>query len=1021
VHADACDLARLAAHHDCDTLPGMLRPTPAILFGLAVFSTTPSATAAVPDITFERYRLPNGLDVILHVERRMPIVHTEVWYKVGSKDEVTGKTGFAHLFEHMMFQGTKHIPEDAFFKYLAQAGASARNGSTSTDRTNYFETLPASQLELGLWLESSRMGFLMDRDGNPERVPMPSRDASLPAEPAGSARDRNGNPERVPMPSRGASLPAEPAGSARDRPSSFSESFANQRDVVKNERRQRVENVPLGGVARVEMEALYPPGHPYRHEVVGSMEDLDSASEAELKDFYNRYYAPGNAVLLVAGDIDVAVTKGLIEKYFGPIAAGEPIQRVPVPAMPPSLSEKRIDMEAKINLPRGQMSWHTVPVFAPGDAELDVIANILGDGKSSRLHQRLVFDLKIAQAVSVNHGSRVLGGQFQIAYSAMQGHTLAEIEKVIDEELDKLRSQPPTTEEIERAKNQIRTDLLKGMEPLAGLATRLLYYDVFAGDPDYLRHDLERYEQATPQSLMSWAQRILARNDRVLVDVEPNPKAPIMGRLRYATTATTKKSPAVDAAASAKVPATAFASRSTPDAPFRSKLPAPGEKRAFKIPPVKRLRLRNGLAVILAESHKLPLVSVNLVLKTGSSANPKDRAGLASLTANMLDEGTKKRTASEIAKEIAQLGASLSTYATWDASSVSLSTMSENLDRALPVWADVLLNPVFGEEDFKRVVDNLQSSLAQRKDYPSVVAAQVFARSLWGDSHPFAWPDTGTPTSIAALGRADVKRFYDTNFAPNNAVLVVSGDITEKQIHSQIEPLLASWKVKKIPATRLPKTSAPEKVVVVLVDKAGAPQSSIRIGLPGIERKNPDYYRALVTNQILGGTFHRLTMNLRETKGWTYGISSQFDARKQGGPWIVSGELVAAHTADAALEVIKEIEKLRTEDVTDKELAEVKDEIIGAFPARFATADQLASQMAGLSVYDLPPNELETFAKKIAAVDKAQVRKTAQKYFRPDNLLVVVVGDRASTESALRRIAEVERRDLDGARIEPAK
>ncbi len=930
-------------------------------------SATWSAQASIPEIAFERYRLPNGLEVILHVEHRVPIVHTEVWYKVGSKDEVPGKTGFAHLFEHIMFQGTKHIPEDAFFKYLSQAGASARNGSTSTDRTNYFETLPASQLELGLWLESSRMGFLLDRP-------------------------------------------------------SFKETLANQRDVVKNERRQRVENVPLGGVTKIELEALYPPGHPYRHQVIGSMEDLDAASEADLRDFYNRYYAPGNAVLLVAGDIDVPVTKGLIEKYFGPIASGQPIQRVQVPPMPVATAEKRVAMEAKINLPRGQMSWNTVPVFAPGDAELDLIANILGEGKSSRLHQRLVFDLKIAQSVSVFHASRMLGGQFEIAYTAMQGHTLAEIEAVLDEELEKLRSQPPTAEELERAKNQIKRDLLRSMEPLAGLATRVLYYSVFAGDPSYLRRDLERYEQATPQSLSTFAQKVLAKKSRVVISVEPNPKAPIMGRLRDGSASpapSATKASAPDAGV--RAPLTGIASRITPDAPFRAKLPEAGPKHDFKIPQVKRLRLRNGLPVILAESHKLPLVNVSLVVKTGSSANPKDKAGLASLVANMLDEGTKKRTAKEIAAEINQLGATLSTYATWDASAIALSTMSENLERALPVFADVSLAPAFPEEDFKRVVDNLRSSLAQRKDYPSVVANQVFARTLWGDGHPFGWPDSGTETSIAAIDRADVKRFYDTHYAPNNAVLVVSGDVTEKQIRGLIEPLLAGWRPKKLVPVRVAKGAAPEKTSIVLVEKAGAPQSSIRVGLPGVERKNADYHRALVTNQILGGTFRRLTMNLRETKGWTYGIGSQFDARKQGGPWVVSGEFVAAHTADAVDEIIKEIEKLRTEDVTDKELGEVKDEIVGAFPARFATADQLASQMAGIAVYDLPPNELDTFTKKISAVTKADVRKTAQKLLRPDNLLIVVVGDRTGNESALRKIAKVERRDLDGAKIEPAK
>ena len=926
------------------------------------------AKAAVPDIAFDKYRLGNGLDVILHVDHRVPIVHVEIWYKVGSKDEVAGKTGFAHLFEHIMFQGTKHIPEDAYFKYLAQAGASARNGSTGTDRTNYFETLPASQLELGLWLESSRMGFLLERP-------------------------------------------------------SFRETFANQRDVVKNERRQRVDNVPLGAVARLELEALFPAGHPYRHEVIGSMEDLDQASESDLKDFFARYYAPGNAALLIAGDIDPAVTKGLVEKYFGPITAGAPIERVPVPAVPPR-AERRLAMEAKINLPRGRMVWNTVPVFAPGDAELDMLANVLGEGKGSRLYQRLVYDLKIAQSVSVHHGSRVYGGSFEIAYAAMQGHTLAEIEKIIDEELDKLRGEPPTADEVERARNQIKTDLLRSMEPLAGLASRLLYYDVFAGDPTYLRHDIERYDQATPEILGTWARKILAKDARVITSVEANPQAPIMGRLVKTAAATPARPAPTAPPATPATPAARpqpVAARTTPDAAFRAALPQPGVKHAFKVPTGKRLRLKNGLPVILAESHKLPLVTVDLVVKTGSSANAKDKPGLASLAANMLDEGTKKRTATQIASEVAQLGASLVTYASWDASAVSLATMTENLERALPVWADVLLNPAFAEDELGRVVDNLASSLAQRKDSPPMVASQVFSRALWGDEHPFGWPDTGTEASLRKLARADVKRFYDTFYAPNNAVLVVSGDITEKALRAKIEPLLASWKPKKVPPVKLPRALAPEKPRIVLVDKAGSPQSSIRIGLPGIERKSPDYYRALVTNHILGGSFKRLAMNLRETKGWTYGVGSQFDARRAIGPWTVSGEFVAAHTADAVEEIWKEIEKLRAEDVTDKELAETKDEIVGAFPARFATAAQIAAQLAALAVYDLPANEFDGFVAKVAAMNKADVRRTAQKYLRPDNLLVVVVGDRASIEAPLRKLAEVERRDLDGNLIEPSK
>ena len=747
------------------------------------------------------------------------------------------------------------------------------------------------------------------------------------------------------------------------------------------------------------------------------MADLDRATEADLKDFFNRYYAPGNAVLLIAGDFDTPITKGLVDKYFSPIAAGAPIKRIAVPPTPDKPSERRLALEAKINLPRGRMVWTTVPAFAPGDAELDLVANILGAGKASRLYQRLVHELKIAQAVTVYHGSRALGGWFQIAYTAMQGHTLAEIEKVIDEELEKLRSTKPTDEEIERARNQIKTDVLRGMETLAGLASRLLYYEVLAGDASYLRKDLDRYDQATGQDLAKWTKKILSKNTRVVTTVEPNAAAPIMGRLikpAKASRAAAKAKPS--AAAKAKVPM-----RVTPDAPFRAKLPPAGEKHPFKIPAVRRFRLRNGLPVILAESHKLPLVTLDLVVKTGGSANPKDKAGLASLTANMLDEGTKQRSATQIANEIAQLGAKLATYATWDASAVSLATLAEHLERAIPVWADVLRNPVFDEDALSRVTQNLESSLAQQKDSPPVVASNVFARALWGDQHPFAWPDKGTEASLKRIARADLKRFYDRYYVPNNAVLVVSGDITEKDIRAKIEPLLVGWRPRKIPPIWLPKVEAPSKPRIVLVDKPGAPQSSLRLGLPAIPRKHPDYYRALVTNNILGGTFKRLTMNLRETKGWTYGVYSKFDARRAGGSWSTSGEFVAAHTADAVAEIDKEIEKLRMDEVTDKELADTKNEIIGAFPARFATAAQLAAQMAALAIYNLPPSELDGFTAKIAAVDKATVRRIAQKYLRPDHLLTVVVGDRASIEGRLRKLAELERRDADGDLIEPAK
>jgi zinc protease len=454
-----------------------MRILPALPLSAALLLSASLARAAgAPDIAFEKYVLPNGLEVILHQDTTVPTVHVEVWYKVGSKDEVPGRTGFAHLFEHLMFQGTKHIPEDTYFKYLAEAGASNRNGSTSNDRTNYFETLPSNQVELGLWLESSRMGFLLERP-------------------------------------------------------SFQATFQNQRDVVKNERRQRVENVPNGAMDKIKSEILYPPSHPYYHEVIGSMADLDAATETDIKSFFYKYYAPNNAILLVAGDIDVARTKGLIEKYFGPIPSGPPITR-PTPPPVAITGEKRVAMEAKVNLPTEVITWATPAMYRPGDAEMDVIAEILGSGKTSRLYKRLVYDLKIAQAVSANNGSLMHAGEFEIAFTPLGGHTLAEIEKVVDEEIEKVRTHPIDERELERAKNRIRTLFFRSLEPLQGRGSHLLSYDYFAGDPGFIARDLSRYQSVDAPTLQKYAAQFLRKDARIVITVDPNPQAPIMGRIK---------------------------------------------------------------------------------------------------------------------------------------------------------------------------------------------------------------------------------------------------------------------------------------------------------------------------------------------------------------------------------------------------------------------------------------------------------------------------------------------------------
>jgi predicted Zn-dependent peptidase len=435
----------------------------------------PAPDADLPRIAFEKYVLPNGLEVILHEDHRMPEVVVDVWYKVGARDEAPRHTGFAHLFEHVMFQGTKHVGEDKHFEYLQKAGASNVNGSTSQDRTNYFEVVPSNQLELALWLESDRMGFLLDRPG-------------------------------------------------------FKETLDNQRDVVKNERRQRTENRPAGLVQKVQLEALYPPDHPYYHEVIGSMEDLSAASVEDVKRFFRTYYAPGNATLVIAGDFDRAKAKELVDQYFGPIVAGGPVPRLPG-AEVRLTAPKRIAMEAKIQQPQMWISYPSPANFAPGDRELDLLANVLGNGKSSRLYKRLVYDLKIAQSVSASQQSQLLSSSFEITAAPMPGHTLDEILAVIDEEIAALQAKPVELAELDRAKNQIESETVRSLEGLQARAERLQHYNLALGDPGFLPEDMRRYRAVEPAAVQKAAQQVLRKDARVIITVAPNPEAPIMGRV----------------------------------------------------------------------------------------------------------------------------------------------------------------------------------------------------------------------------------------------------------------------------------------------------------------------------------------------------------------------------------------------------------------------------------------------------------------------------------------------------------
>jgi predicted Zn-dependent peptidase len=453
----------------------------------------------------------------------------------------------------------------------------------------------------------------------------------------------------------------------------------------------------------------------------------------------------------------------------------------------------------------------------------------------------------------------------------------------------------------------------------------------------------------------------------------------------------------------------------TPDAEFRATPPAGGPEPSFVVPTFKRFKLKNGLEVVLAEFHDLPLVDLNLVVKSGGAANPADLSGLADMTRRMLDEGTKTRSAPAIADQLATLGAVLGGGSTWDSSNASLSVLTKNLDGALAVFADVVSAPAFDAKDFSRVRDNTLTAISRRKDSPPTVASLALSRVLFGQKHPYGWPMTGVEASLKKMTQADCKKYYDANWRPGNAVLIVAGDVAEAALKPKLEAAFKAWRPGKTAARKLPApTPAAEKTKIFLIDKADAPQSSIRVGLVGIDRRSPDFFAVTVMNMIFGGGFYRLDLNLREGKAWTYGARSMFDARKTPGPFSAGGEFVAAHTAESVGEILKEVNGMRDADVTDAELSRARDQITKSFPARFATRGQVAVQLADLAVYGLPDSYLTEYTKRIRAVTKDDVRRVSRKYLDPGHLSIVVVGDQKTLVDPLAKLAPVEVRDLDG-------
>ncbi len=868
------------------------------------------------DIPYQRFVLNNGLTVIVHEDHKAPIVAINMWYHVGSKNEKPGKTGFAHLFEHLMFGGSEHAP-GRYIDAMERIGATDLNGTTNTDRTNYFEDVPTSAVDLALWMESDRMGHLL------------------------GALDQK--------------------------------TLDLQRGVVQNEKRQG-ENQPYGVTRQLITENTYPARHPYSWTTIGDMADLDAASMKDVQEWFKTYYGPSNVVMVIAGDIDAKTAREKAEKYFGDIPAGPPVahQEVWIAKM---TGTHRQTVQDRVPQARIYKVWN-MPEYGSADADyLDLVSDCLSSGKSSRFYKRLVYEDQIATDASAFVDLREIGSQFRVQATARPGQGVAQVEKELDEELARFLKEGPTAEELQRVKAQYEANFIRGIERIGGFggkSDRLAQSEVFRGSPDAYKVSLKHVREATSDELKAAANRWLSDGVYIL-EVDPFPD--------YKTAATGAD---------------------------RSKAPVPGTPPELKLPKLQRATLSSGLRVVLAERHEVPLVNFTLAADAGFASDALSAAGTANLAMQVLVDGTATRNALQISDELDSLGAQLRGYSNLDLSFISLSALRAKLDPSLNLFADVALNPSFPEAEVARERKLVLAGIEREQNTPTTTAQRVLPALLYGANHPYGSPLTGTGTteSVSKLTRADLVKFHETWFRPNDSTLIVVGDTTLKEITPKLEKLFGGWKSGNVPHKNVTSVAVASKCEVYLIDKPGALQSVIVAGVVAPPRATPDEIAIEAVNDVLGATFGaRINMNLREDKHWSYGVRTVLrDARAQR-PFYAIAPVQTDKTKESLVELDKEFRGiLGGQPIGDEELAKIQANEILQLPGSRETLEELGRSIVDIVQFGLPDDYYETYGAKVKALTTGDVNAAAQEIVQPEHLIWIVVGDRAKIETGVKEL-----------------
>ncbi len=938
-----------------------------VAFTITLFAIVNGQTKLVEKITkqgnelvipYEKYVLPNGLTLIVHEDHSDPVVHVDVTYHVGSAREEIGKSGFAHFFEHMMFQGSDNVGDEQHFKIVTDAGGTL-NGTTNTDRTNYFETVPSNQLEKMLWLEADRMGFLLD--------------------------------------------------------AVTQKKFEIQRSTVKNERGQRMDNVPYGLAFEKGGQTMYPYGHPYSWPVVGYLEDLNRSNVNDLKNFFLRWYGPNNATVSVGGDVKPADVVKLVEKYFGPIPQGPEVKPVVVAA--PQFNTNRfvtlVDNYARS--PRLYISYPTVANFHKDMPALDCLAEILGQGKTSVLYQTMI-KKQLALVANANHSNSELSGEFTITIAPLQGKTLAQMDSLYRSSLESFEQRGVTDDDLQKFKGNYESGIINGLQSVAGKVSQLAFYQTFAGNPNKVAEEIKEYNAVTKEDVMRVYNQYIKGKAAVILSVVPKGQDKmIVAAENYKIDSSHYIAPNYGYAGLKYTKAK--------DIFVRNKLPGSGATPVVKVPAFWKKDLPNGIKIIGTESTEIPAVTITITIPGGHLMQSNDlaKAGLSGLFASMMNEDTKNYSAEKMALELQKLGSFVSVSSGLTGITFNVQALKKNLDPVLAILSERMFNPKFSDDVFNRIKKQRLESFKLAKSQPASIADAVFAKVNYGPNNILGISQAGTEETITNLSLKDVEDYYNNYMTSKDAKIVIVGDVKQAEILPKLS-FLDKLPNKKVTIPTVDATPTVDKTKVYMVDVPKGAQTEFRVGYAtGMKwDATGDYYKSFLANYSLGGNFNsRLNINLREDKGWTYGASSSFIGNDVAGEFRFSSGIRADATDSALAEVIREIKGYSETGIKPDELEFMKNSIGKIDALRYETPGQKAQFIRRILDYNLPANYTQQQNKLLTNITKAEIDNMTKKNIRPDKMNILLVGDKAKILERIKKLGyEIIELDADGKKVE---